>query len=278
MGFDPAMNALLPSGDEGRRFYDQTRRTFGSDETILVALADENVFTATNLRRIESMSERLAAIRGVHHVVSLSTALDIRGQDGSIVIEPFAEEIPEDPAELASIRERVNESPVYRGNLASRDGRVASIVIYLMDLPEAEFMRRGIDRQIARIAEEEKGDATIWITGGAYVKAAMSRTLVSDLQRTIPIASALILLVSFIAFRNVVAALIPLVSVGIALSWVLALLTIMGRSLNVITAVIPPLILVVGFAYAVHVVSGYREMIRNGDEAGGTKRVRCSGR
>ena len=151
---------------------------------------------------------------------------------------------------------------------------MAALVIYLLDLSESEFLERDIDREIARIAEEEKGDASIWITGAAYVKAEMSRVLLLDLRRTVPIAAAMLMLVSLFAFRNIITALIPLGAVGIALSWILAILAMLGKSLNVITVIIPPLILVVGFAYAMHVVSAYREVVQHGDDgASGTSPV-----
>lgn len=263
ISFDPSTNALLPDADESRRFYDYVRRLFGSDETILVALVDEDVFTAPNLRSIKRMGERIEAIEGVHHVVSLSNALNIRGENGDLAIEPFAERIPEDPEGLAEIRRQALGNPIYAGNLVSRDGTAAALMVYLMEMTEGEFLARDIDGRIARIAEEEKGDAEVWITGQAYVKAGMSRALLSDLMRTIPLAALAITLVALLSFRTLSGALIPLVTVGIALLWTLALFAARGQSLNVITVVLPPLVLVVGFAYAVHVVAEYYDLLRH---------------
>jgi hydrophobe/amphiphile efflux-3 (HAE3) family protein len=271
IAFDPSTNALLPKGDEGRRFYDYVRRLFGSDETILVALVDDDVFTAENLRNLQRMGERIQAIDGVHHVVSLSNALNIRAEGDDLSIEPFVEDVPDDPVALAEIRRQALENPIYAGNIVSRDGRVAALTIYLMDISEREFFARGIDLQIARIAEEERGDASVWITGSAYVKAEMSRVLLRDLMRTVPLAAAMLLLVALLSFRNLVGALVPLVTVGLALVWTLGLFAATGRTLNVITVVLPPLILVVGFAYAVHVVAEHQDLLRRGqgEPAGG---------
>jgi hydrophobe/amphiphile efflux-3 (HAE3) family protein len=265
IGFDPSTNALLPDGDEGRRFYDHVRRLFGSDETILVALVDEDVFTAENLHRIKRMVHRIEGIDGVHHVVSLTNALNIRAENGDLAIEPFVDEVPEDPARLQAIRREALENPIYAGSIVSRDARAAALTVYLMDISEREFLARGIHRQIERIAREESGGAKVWITGPAYVKAEMSRVLLTDLSRTIPLASIVIFLVALFCFRTLAGALIPLVTVGIALIWTLGLVAWLGASLNVITVVLPPLVLVVGFAYAIHVVSEYYEVLRHGE-------------
>jgi predicted RND superfamily exporter protein len=267
VAFDPSTNALLPEGDEERAFYDHVRRVFGSDETILVALVDDDVFTSENLRRVARMADRITAIEGVHHVVSLGNALDIRGEDGDLIIEPFVERVPDDPAELARIRRRALENPIYAGNIVSRDGTAAAILVYLMDISESEFLARGIDRRISEIAEEERGGASVWISGPAYVKAAMSRALVEDLMRTVPLAGLALLLVALLSFRHPAGALVPLATVGIAVLWTLGLFAAAGRSLNVITVVLPPLVLVVGFAYSVHVVSETYELLRRGHAA-----------
>ncbi|MBW2267351.1 MAG: MMPL family transporter [Deltaproteobacteria bacterium] len=265
ISFDPSTNALLPEGDEGRLFYDHVRKVFGSDETILVAVSAEDIFSAEHLRRIQRMGERIEAIEGIHHVVSLSTALNIRGDESGLAIEPFVEEVPDDPAELAEIRRQALSNPIYAGNIVSRDGRTAALMIYLMEMTERELLARGIDEQIRRIAEEERGDAQIWVTGQAYVKAEMSRALLSDLLRTIPLVALAITLVAFLSFRSFFGALVPLITVGIALLWTLAILVTTGRALNVITVVLPPLILAIGFAYAAHVVSEYYDLLRTGE-------------
>ena len=85
----------------------------------------------------------------------------------------------------------------------------------------------------------------------------------------------MLLLVALLSFRNLVGALVPLVTVGLALVWTLGLFAATGKSLNVITVVLPPLILVVGFAYAVHVVAEYQDLLRRGyrdPEGGGAVR------
>lgn len=271
IAFDPSTNALLPDGDESREFYDHVRTVFGSDETILVALGAEDVFTAAHLRAIQRIGERVEAIEGIHHVTSLASALNITGDEEGLAIEPFYEEVPEDPAALAEIRRQALSNPIYAGNIVSSDGKTAAIMIYLMEMSEQELLARDLDGQIRRIAEEEKGDATVWITGQAYVKAEMSRELLSDLLRTLPMVSLAIMLVAFLSFRSIFGALVPLTTVGIALLWTLAIVVSSGRALNVITVVLPPLILVVGFAYAVHVVSEYHDLLRHG-EGGSTRR------
>ena len=50
---DPSIESMLPEEDEGRQFYDYIRRLFGSDETVLVALVDDDIFSTANLLRVQ---------------------------------------------------------------------------------------------------------------------------------------------------------------------------------------------------------------------------------
>ena len=49
---DVAADRLLPDRDEARRFYERSRRMFGSDDTLLVAISDRDVFQPEVLARI----------------------------------------------------------------------------------------------------------------------------------------------------------------------------------------------------------------------------------
>ncbi len=106
---DPSIDRLLPQEDEGKKFYDHVRNVFGSDETLLIALISEDVFTTDVLESVVRITIRIEEIDGVHHVVSLSTALNIRSSDEDLEIEPFLRRIPEDQEGLMRFRNEALE-------------------------------------------------------------------------------------------------------------------------------------------------------------------------
>ncbi len=256
---DASANRLLPEGDPAREHYEYVRRLFGSDETVVVALATRDVFTAESLERLRAIGERVARIDGVHHVLSIANAVNVRGVEDGLEVGPFFEEVPRDPAALAALREEVLAHPLYAGNLVSRDGKTAALLVYLTDLPEREFTRRGIDHQIEAIAQAEKGDAEVWLTGAPVVKAATTRRLVSDLARTIPLTVGVMAVVLLLSFRSLSGLLIPLATVAIAVIWTLAVVARFSGALNVVTVLLPALLGTVGLSYALYVVAEWRE-------------------
>ena len=263
---DPSIDRLLPQEDEGKKFYDHVRNVFGSDETLLIALISEDVFTTDVLESVVRITERIEEIDGVHHVVSLSTALNIRSSDEDLEIEPFLTQIPEDPEGLMRIRREALENPIYSGNLVSADGRATALFVYFVDMPEREFAARGIDAAIARIAEEERGRAEVRITGQPHIKVATSQQLLADLRRTIPLVLACGTILTFVFFRTLRGGLAAVLTVSMSMLWTFGFIAWTGRGLNLVTTIVPPLILTIGFAYAVHIISAYYEALRGEEE------------
>lgn len=268
--FDPSVSRMFPQETEEGEFYAYVRRLFGSDETLVVALVDkEGVFTPENLERLRILTHRLEEVKGVHHVVSLANALNIHSANGDLVIEPFLTNLSGDPGESEQIREHALANPIYSGNLVSRDGTATAIFVYLDEMTDAQFLARGIDSTIIRIAEEERGDAQVWMTGGSRIKAETTRSAVRDIVVVMPLIGLIMAIVAAIAFRTLAGVLLPLISIFVALIWTLAIIVASGRPLNLVTTIVPALILTIGFAYAVHIMSEYYDLVGEGSDSPG---------
>jgi predicted RND superfamily exporter protein len=272
---DPSSSALFPRNDPTRDFYEHVRKLFGSDETLVVALVDEKngVFTQANLERVQRLTDQLAELPGVHHVTSLANALNIRGAgDGELEIEPFLTEIPTDAEGLARLREQALGNPIYAGNLVAKSGKATALYVYLDDMTDAEFLARDLDHQVIQLAEQASGEAEVWVTGGALVKAANTRMGLRDVAVTTPLIALVIAAISAVTYRSLRAVLLPLIAIGLGTLWTAALIAWSGRPINMVTIVVPALVLTLGFADSVHVVADYFEALRT-RRAGEDKRA-----
>ena len=263
IALDPSMSRLMPDDDEDRLFYEAARQRFGSDDAIVVALAADPLFTHAHLDAVRRMSVRFAELPLVRGVVSLATALDVRGEGGDLSIEPFFEQVPRDDEALLRIRDRALGNPMYAGNLVSRDGTATAIVLPLANVSERGLEESGLEARVRAIVEEERGDAEVWITGAPIVKSATGRILLEDLRRIIPLAFALAMVVAFLSFRSLRGVLVPMASVSLGIVWTLATMVWLGRPLNVVTVIVPPLLITVGYAYAMHLMTEYQGSVRS---------------
>ena len=92
------------------------------------------------------------------------------------------------------------------------------------------------------------------------------QTLFSDIRIVFPLAIIATVLVSLIGQRSIIGVALPLMVNLVALVVTLALFVQAGHSFNFVTIIMPPVIFVVGFAYAVHIISDYDRQLALGLE------------
>ena len=256
---DPSANRLFSENQSAKKYYDQTRQMFGSDETLIITVAADDVFTDASIDTINRITTRIEEIPAVHHVVSLANAVDIRTLDGGLDISPFSTQLEDGSASLEDIKNRVLKNPLYAGNLVSKTADATAVVVYFNDISDRDYMGGGIHEDITRIVETEKGDHEIFMTGSPYFKFAMVELLVDDLIWTPPLITVIIAIVLAISFRTLIGVVAPMLTVAIGVILTLGTISGLGYSLSMISVLVPPLLMILGLSYAVHVTSEYHQ-------------------
>lgn len=269
---DPSMSSVLPDDDPARDYYDSIRDVFGNDETLLLAVHHpRSIFEPEVLAALQRTSEALESLDGIREVMSLAATDNIRSVDGNIVVAPLFEDAPSDLGGAERVRRELYANPVLARSLVSEDGRTTAIVGYIDDISELEVMSSAIDQQALEIARREFGpEVEIWLSGGAHIKAETQRILYRDLVTIMPSILVLLMLIAFVSFRTVFGVLVPLLTLGLAILWTLGLASLLFHELNLVTISAPAILLGIGFAYAVHILTSYYEVI--GERASGVLR------
>ena len=178
--------------------------------------------------------------------------------------------IPELPTTIeaaAPLKDKLAAQPIYLKNLVSADGRAAAInLVFLESITDNEFVRRGVDEKIQAVIDGENGGPEqLYYTGLPHFKAASAKAMV-DISRLLPLALLLIVIVLALCVRSVrgVCVVLPVLTVLISLTWTLGIMVLCGSRLSLGTLALPPLVLVLGIAYSLHVVTEYFELSRPG--------------
>jgi predicted RND superfamily exporter protein/CRP-like cAMP-binding protein len=254
---DPSFDALMPDDAPERVYYDWAKDEFGDDQSLIIALILDDVFTLDNLHMIERISDLLEEAPGVDYVTSLATADHIGTQDESVETRPFLEPTPKTEADAERIRAAVHGNPVYAGNLVSPDSRATAFIVYVDDTPEQVFTDENLDLRMLEIVDEASGDAQVFISGTAHMRAANSRVLTADLSFMLPTVLLLMAVIALASFRSPRGVLVPLLAIMLSTLWTLGLMAWTDVPINLVTTIIPVLLLTVGFAYSVHVIADY---------------------
>src|SRR5579875_354604 len=161
---------LLPAGDPEVAYYAEVRKVFGSDDVGVVGVRADDVLAPATLAKIAQVTDALAHIEGVEHVLSLTNAVD----PAADVFAPprLLPHIPPSPEEIAALRQKLATTPLYRRNLVAEDFRGAAINVFFKPLTDAEYADLGIDARIAAVLAAAGGPERFYYTGAAHVKQA----------------------------------------------------------------------------------------------------------
>jgi predicted RND superfamily exporter protein len=254
---DASVDNLLPASSEDRAVFERARLLFGDTEAVLVAVTLDPVFTPANLAKVAALNERFRELPGVERVFSLATAPNLLTAGNDIDVRTFTQQVEQEPGRLAEFRTQLDANPVYRGSLVSRDGKATAFAISMQGVDEKAFRQAHYAEQIRAIVREVAGEVPVWITGGPVIKAATTDALLKTLVFTIPLIFALMAVILMIAFRSLRSMLICVITVAMALLWTVATVIALGLTLNLVTAIVPPLVLTLGLTYAIHVLSDF---------------------
>ncbi|MGH8530801.1 MAG: MMPL family transporter [Nevskiales bacterium] len=257
---DPSMERLLPERDAARRYYDTMNRRFGSDETIVVALAGLDAFTPGMMRRVAALTLELRKIPGVRQVVSLANAPLVHADEDSVeVTSPGAMDLG-DAAAVARLRSEIEAHPLYADTLVSDDGQVTALVVYLSKTDGPADMQQALVNAVtqkARAVAPPPPGMQVWVTGAPVIKSATSQALLKQLSVVLPAIAVLMAVLLSFAFRSVRAVLLPILTITLSLICMLGLMAWLERPINLVTAIVPPIIMTTGLPYAIHILSEY---------------------
>jgi predicted RND superfamily exporter protein len=257
LSIDPSIEHLLPAGEGDRAILDQVRTTFGGGDAMLVAVRLGPIFTGQNLARIDALSKRLRSLPRVTGVFSLATAPNMRATGDELDISSFTEQARKDPDLIAKFPGELAENPIYKGSLVSSDGTVTAFAVSMQEMTETEFHELGYVPQIRKMVEDIAPGAEVWVTGTLLVRAVTSHALISTLKFTIPTVFVVILLLLLLAFRSVRAMIVAAVTVATALLWTMAIAVILQIPMNLVTAIVPPLVITLGLSYTIYLLSAH---------------------
>ncbi|MCP5146255.1 MAG: MMPL family transporter [Gammaproteobacteria bacterium] len=271
---DPSLEGISTQSDAEREYANLLQRRFGSNEPIMVVVRADDTFTLAGLQRIDRLSKALATIDGVQGVRSLTATTIPRVTDGVLNYTRVTPESLTDPQLPEQLRAAAANTALLTGQLVSADGRAAAIVLETAAMTEREMLESDLAGEVLRVADTEAADGVeIMVTGASIIRSEISETVARQLRRVVPTIIAVVTVLLALAFRTVRGVVLPMITIVIAQLWLLAVMSVIDRPLNLITALVPPFLVTMGLAYCAHVLAEYESLIRDEDIGDPVERI-----
>jgi predicted RND superfamily exporter protein len=255
--FDNTIETYFLENDlkDYRQFLDQ----FGTDELIVIAYGDQDIFTIENLHLIDTISGKLENLPYVRRVLSLTTNRIIYGEGESVYFDSLVAEFPCTMEELNSIREKAFADPVIPGTLISSDGKNTAIVAEVEHIIGQFDYKVELLNQIRALLkqEENKTGKRFYLGGTSVLDDALFRYTKRDQTRFFPIILIIIILIMFIMFLRIEMTVLPLLVIILSTIWTYGFLVLIGYKVNVISTIIGPFLMAVAVADSMHFIAHY---------------------
>lgn len=238
------------------QFYDNFKTIFGNDEFFIIAMQCPNLFSVNYLDMLQRITEEIEALPEVEDVTSLANVNDIVGGEDYFEVRKFLEEIPEDADHLTALKQNAVNNPLYLKNLISEDGKTAAIVVMPYDDPADQDFRKRILAQTRDILKPFETESVQFHTGGWTVtNYSLSKYLNADMIIFIPATYLLIMLSTWLFFRNWRLTLLAVINISLCVGATRGLMGMAGVTMNNVTSIIIPLIMALALCDTVHIFS-----------------------
>lgn len=258
-----------------RRTQEAFRRDFGNDEVILVAAVHPRLLEPEGLAWLAGLTARIGGLEGVERATSLTNVRQIvPGEYGATPAPllpgaldpatapppatasgPAAEAAPgiPTPEAAAALRAALDRNPHLTGLLISTDRRTAGIVVELADRPDAdEAGARLVEVLRAIEVEPLPPGAELHLTGLTVQKHDTAHLVARDQRVLLPLSVLMLAATLWASTRRLEGVVVPLLVTGITVLWTIGLYAALGYRVNVITALLPPLGMVLSITTGIH--------------------------
>jgi predicted RND superfamily exporter protein len=246
VGVDNSVEIWFLDGDPALESWNAFQDVFGNDEVVVLALhRDDGVLTQEGMERLADVGARALSVEGIEDVVSLATVETISsGEDWLEVAPVWSGTVDSD------FKAEVLADPLLVRRLVSEDGKTAVVLAQMEAMDDIDARRDGVLRALNEAVDG--GGDTIWKAGIGVIYSALNKASMVDSQLLIAASYGVILLGLFFAFHRVLPVVITIATVGVAATWLMGVYGAFGRNINMVTLILPTLMLVIGVSDCVH--------------------------
>jgi predicted RND superfamily exporter protein len=252
---------------------------FGAeDNAILIAVEGRDLFTANSFNAWNRLSKQLEAAPEIVSVVSLDNIEEIVRTGNQLEAQAFnPREALSDENAKSKLYHLFERLPFYENLIYDPNSRAIRTIAFMdPDVVNTKVRSEFILNEFKSLVEnfERASGADAKISGMPYIKTRNAETLKKEMILFVIGALLVTALIFFFFFRSYRATFISMVVVLIGVSWSFGIIGLLGFEITILTALIPPLIIVIGIPNCIFLINKYQQEVKkHGNQARSLIRV-----
>ncbi|MCW1953015.1 MAG: MMPL family transporter [Flavobacteriia bacterium] len=281
MRFSNTEANLLPDDHPVNLVYNRFVAQFGEEGNIIaIAVKDSALFELENFNKWNRLSKQLAAFPEVSMVLSTDNLklLEKSKTSDAFVMVPFQGSKTSTQEGLNSaLKQLYEEEPFYDQLLFNKETGTLRTLVYLdKDLLNTSVRKDFILKDLEGLISAFEGETNIetHISGMPFIRTKNSQSIIDEIGLFILGALGVTSLIFFFFFRSIRATIISMGVVIVGVMWSFGVLGLLKYEITVLTALIPPLIIVIGIPNCIFLINKYQqEAQKHGNKALSLQRV-----
>ncbi|MCF2873769.1 MULTISPECIES: efflux RND transporter permease subunit [unclassified Tenacibaculum] len=271
---------LLPKDHEANIQYDKFLEIFGEEgNLVILGVKDSTIFTPQKFNAWNKLVKSLDSVKQVDFTVSVADVKQLKAdrKKRKFIVEPLFDKVPSTDEEVNKIKKQLFEKLPFYDNLLYNDQGTLQTAIYInKDIVNTPARRDFIAEILIPTIDkfEKDNDIDVRVSGMPYIRTVNSQNIINEMGIFVVGALLITAIIFFFFFRSFRATFITLLVVGIGVVWAFGFIGLFRYEITVLSALIPPLIIVIGVPNAVFLINKYQQEIKkHGNQAKSLQRV-----
>ena len=272
---------LLPSDHPENIKYDQFLNIFGEEGTlVLLAVSDSTIFTPEKFNNWNRLAKKLDSFAEIDFSISIGELKELKKDKKNKRFElvPIAASTLKSQKDVDKLKSHLfNNLPFYDNLLFNKKTQTIQTGIYLdKNIVNTKIRKDFIFDQLNPIIKqfEIDNDIDVRVSGMPFVRTMNSANIKSEMGMFVGLALGITALIFFFFFRSFRATFITLLVVSIGVIWAFGFIGLFGYEITILTALIPPLIIVIGVPNAIFIINKYQQEVKkHGNKTKSLQRV-----
>ena len=272
---------LLPDKHAENIRYNEFLELFGEEGNVLVlAVQDPELFSEGRLEAWNQLSKELGSFEEIDFTISIENlnVLSKNKQIKKLELVPFINEKPETEEDFSQLKQQLfKELPFFENLLFNKETQTVRTTVYMKtEIVNSAARKNFIYNTFIPLIKkfEEDNQLDVRVSGMPYIRTLNAQNIVDEIGVFVLGAMVVTSLIFFLFFRSLRATFISMIIVLIGVAWSLGTLGWMGYEITVLTALIPPLIIVIGIPNCIFLINKYQqEVAKHGNQVKSLQQV-----
>lgn len=270
---------LLPKNDSIYLDYTKFREKFGQEENVMVfAVQDSCFYEIGKVNDWIAMGDSIKALPGVTALMSITHTFNLYKdtEQKKFEIRPIFPRRVSTQKELDSLAFIAENLPFYDGLLINKKRHTYNMMITV----SSEIMNSPARVQLVRDVLKITGNFTgkhhlgMHYSGMPYIRVINAENVKSEMYMFIALSLLITAFILYLFFRSfrIVGFCVGIIGLGVI--WTVGVMAMLGIRITLLTAMLPPLIIVIGIPNCVYMVNKYHaEYVRHGNKIKALQRM-----